>query len=204
MADEQQQQRIQVFRNMVAADPENELANFSLGKLLFEAGEPAEAEPAIRKALDLNPRLSAAIQVLGGILLATDRRDEAIQVLKDGVELAHAKGEYQPRNAMQGVLREIGVTPPDPAANDSAPRADGGTSADEASCRRCGLENPRLDRPPFNNDIGKQILENICTSCWQEWKDVSIKVINEYRLNLSSEEGSKIYDQHLKEFLGLE
>ena len=204
---DQKAQRIQVFRNMVAADPENELANFSLGKLLFEAGEHVGAEPAIRKALELNPRLSAAIQVLGGILLATDRRDEAIQVLNDGVELAHAKGEFQPRNAMQATLRDIGVTPPDPEARDKESKTadSGGEGGPDASgCRRCGLDNPRLDRAPFNNELGAQILEKICTSCWKEWRDVSIKVINEYRLNLSTEEGSRIYDQHMMEFLGLE
>jgi Fe-S cluster biosynthesis and repair protein YggX len=196
-------QRIQVFRNMVAADPENELANFSLGKLLFEKGDLAGAEPALRKALSLNPRISAAIQVLGELLARTGRREEAIEVLSRGVETAHQKGEYQPRNRMQEILRSLGVEPPDPEARArAAPAAE---STGGWSCRRCGLDNPRLERPPFKSPVGQQIFDSICVSCWDEWKkQMSVKVINEYRLNLATEQGAKIYDQHLREFLGLD
>jgi Fe-S cluster biosynthesis and repair protein YggX len=51
--------------------------------------------------------------------------------------------------------------------------------------------------------LGSQVLERICEPCWREWIAMSIKVINEYRLNLASEQGSQIYDAHMKEFLGL-
>ena len=32
---------------------------------------------------------------------------------------------------------------------------------------------------------------------------MSIKVINEYRLNLASEQGSQVFDAHMREFLGI-
>ena len=36
------------------------------------------------------------------------------------------------------------------------------------------------------------------------FKDLSIKVINELRLDLSSEFGQAEYDRHMREFLGFE
>ncbi len=192
-------QRIQVFRNILAADPDNELANFSLGKLLVQSGEHVEAERALRKALELNPRLSACIQLLGEVLIQAGRRDEAVPLLQEGVRIAHAGGEFQPRNRMRELLAGLGVEPPEPEAE----RSGDGSPTGDWVCARCGVDNARLERKPFPNDLGGQIQERICTACWEEWKQMSVKVINEYRLNLSTDEGSRVYDDHMKEFLGL-
>jgi Fe-S cluster biosynthesis and repair protein YggX len=71
-------------------------------------------------------------------------------------------------------------------------------------CRRCGKANARLDEPPLPTELGKKVHDSICQNCWGEWFTMSIKVINEYRLNLISPQGGEVYDQHMKEFLGLE
>lgn len=70
-------------------------------------------------------------------------------------------------------------------------------------CNRCGKENPRIAEAPFDSDIGKKIQASICVPCWREWMAMSIKVINEYRLNLATERGQQVYDQAMAEFLGL-
>ena len=70
-------------------------------------------------------------------------------------------------------------------------------------CGRCGKSGPKLDEPPFPTELGKEILEKICKSCWQEWFATSIRVVNEYRLDLMQPEAAKIYDQCMCEFLGL-
>jgi Fe-S cluster biosynthesis and repair protein YggX len=71
------------------------------------------------------------------------------------------------------------------------------------TCSRCGLTNPILEEPPFETPLGKTIQEKICRSCWGEWMAYSVKVINEYMLNLATEQGSQVYDFQMKEFLGL-
>jgi len=71
------------------------------------------------------------------------------------------------------------------------------------TCARCGLPNPRLEEPPFETDLGRRIHASICQPCWLDWMGYSIKVINEYRLNLATEQGEKIYDEVMQEFLGL-
>ena len=53
--------------------------------------------------------------------------------------------------------------------------------------------------------MGLRILESICVVCWNAWvKDDSIKVVNELRLDLSSESGIAEYDKYLRGFLGFE
>ena len=51
--------------------------------------------------------------------------------------------------------------------------------------------------------MGKRIQANICAECWNEWlRNYSIKVINEMRLDLSTERGQEVYDQMMCEFFG--
>jgi Fe-S cluster biosynthesis and repair protein YggX len=197
--DPQLKDRIQVFRNMLNADPDNELALFSLGKLNLQAGDLAESEKALRRVLEINARHSMSYRLLGQVLVETDRKDEAITLLEEGVQIAHGKGEFQPRNQMQDLLRELGVDPPEPVTESGG----GAAGSGEWVCLRCGLPNERLEKPPLQNELGKQAHESICQSCWREWIGMSIKVINEYRLNLASDEGSRVYETHMQEFLGL-
>ena len=198
--DPQLRDRIQVFTNMLDADPDNELAMSSLGKLYLQTGDSAESEKHLRKVLEVNPRHSMSFQLLGKVLIDTDRKDEAIELLTEGIEIAHAKGEHQPRNQMQELLRSLGIDPPDPVSE--ARDGDGGASGDWV-CSRCGLSNERLKKIPMKGAIAETIESTICQPCWREWIAMSIKVINEYRLNLASDEGARIYDTHMKEFLGL-
>lgn len=71
-------------------------------------------------------------------------------------------------------------------------------------CSRCKKPNPRMEEPPFPTELGKRIHETICQPCWQEWFAMSIRVVNEYRLDLMSPEASQVYDRCMCEFLGLE
>jgi Fe-S cluster biosynthesis and repair protein YggX len=71
------------------------------------------------------------------------------------------------------------------------------------TCGRCGLPNPRLAEAPLDTPLGRKIGETICSPCWREWMDYSTKVINEYRLILSSPEGAQIYDDQMRDYLGI-
>jgi Fe-S cluster biosynthesis and repair protein YggX len=51
-------------------------------------------------------------------------------------------------------------------------------------CGRCGREGvPRLERPPFRNDLGRRIHEEICRECWAEWLEHQTLLINHYGLD---------------------
>ena len=50
-----------------------------------------------------------------------------------------------------------------------------------------------------------RIQQNVCADCWNDWlRNYSIKVINELRLDLSTDHGQAEYDRYMREFLGLE
>ena len=52
--------------------------------------------------------------------------------------------------------------------------------------------------------MGQRIYQSVCADCWDYWlKNMSIKVINEMRLDLSTEQGQEAYDQMMRETLGL-
>jgi len=63
-------------------------------------------------------------------------------------------------------------------------------------CKKLGKELPGLERPPYRNDLGKRIFEQISKEAWEMWKKDSVKYINTYRVDLTSAEGQKfMFDQ---------
>ena len=57
----------------------------------------------------------------------------------------------------------------------------------------------------MNDDLGRRVQAEICADCWNDWlRNFSVKVINELRLDLSSEFGQEEYDKYMHEFLGFE
>ena len=62
----------------------------------------------------------------------------------------------------------------------------------------------QLADPPFRDDLGRRIQAAVCADCWRTWvREYSIKVINELRLDLSTDHGQQEYDRYMLEFLGL-
>jgi Fe-S cluster biosynthesis and repair protein YggX len=55
----------------------------------------------------------------------------------------------------------------------------------EVSCSRCGSTAAGLDRAPLPGMHGERVLAQTCSACWEEWKGTQVKLINEYRLNVT-------------------
>src|SRR6059058_5666338 len=94
------QDRIAQFRKMANDDPDNELGHFRLGQLLMEAGQDEEAVASFRRTLELSPQFSKVYQLLASSLLKLGRKDEAIEVLKQGFAVADERGDNVPRDEM--------------------------------------------------------------------------------------------------------
>lgn len=58
--------------------------------------------------------------------------------------------------------------------------------------------------PPHANAYWNTVQSKVCGPRWVEWKDMEVKVINEYRLNLLEREHRKILKKHMTDFLDLE
>jgi tetratricopeptide (TPR) repeat protein len=199
----QLQDRIAQFRKMANDDPENELGHFRLGQLLAEAGEHEEAIKSFRRTLELSPQFSKVFQLLGASLIKLNRRDEAVRVLRDGFAVADERGDNVPRDEITKMLAQLG----EPAPVSKKATADGpggGFHCQRPGCFAGARARP-LPKPPMNDELGKRIQAQICADCWNEWfRNYSIKVINEMRLDLSTEQGQEVYDQVMREFLGFE
>jgi tetratricopeptide (TPR) repeat protein len=75
-------------QRLVEVHPERGAADwFNLAYLLDEAERHAEAEPAFRRALELDPRLDRAWYGLGLVLIRQQRLDDAVAALKKNTEL---------------------------------------------------------------------------------------------------------------------
>lgn len=70
-------------------------------------------------------------------------------------------------------------------------------------CTRCGQEAPGVDAVPYPGEIGRQIRENVCASCWAEWERMEVMVINELRLNFMEPKSMEILHQHMRDFFFL-
>jgi Fe-S cluster biosynthesis and repair protein YggX len=191
--------RIEQFRKMAEADPNNELGHFSLGKAYLDAGQTADAILSLQRSLELNPNTAKVYQLLAMALLKEDRKPEAIERLTRGVEVASVRGDLMPKNEMVRMLKELGAPVLESAVAASAQRVGEG----QVQCKRCGRVAGKLPSPPYNNPLGAEIFDNTCADCWREWTGMGTKVINELRLPLSDPQAQKLFKQHLREFLNL-
>ena len=193
--------RIEQFRKMANDDPNNELGHYSLGQALLDAGQFAEAVHSFDRALAINPNLGKAYQLTSDALLKLGRRDAAIERLTAGVKVADARREVKPRDEMVRMLRGLGAPVPELASDKAAPAPAVGEG--QVQCKRCGRVQPRLPGPPMRGAFGQEVYENICPECWRDAIGQGTKVINELRLPLNDPQASKVWDQHIREFLNL-
>lgn len=71
-------------------------------------------------------------------------------------------------------------------------------------CVKLKKELPGLTRPPFPNDFGQFLFENVSKEAWDQWLQESVRYINTYRVDLSSREGTEFMVKQLKIWLGVE
>jgi tetratricopeptide (TPR) repeat protein len=198
------QERIAQFQKMAADDPENDLGHFRLGQLFMEDGQFEEAVKSLRRTLELSPQFSKVFQLLGTCLIKLGKRDEAVKTLRDGFAVADQRGDNIPRDEMVKLLTSLG----EPVPVSQKPAKAVATEGGGFRCQRPGCEAgqfaKQLPKPPMSDEMGKKIHENVCTQCWDYWlRNLSVKVINEMRLDLSTEQGCEMYDQMMRETLGI-
>jgi Fe-S cluster biosynthesis and repair protein YggX len=195
--------RISQFENMVRpeADPDNEMAWFSLGQAYAEAGRHADAARAYQRCIQLNEMFSKAYQLAGAEFIAAGDHDSAAEVLTSGFHIATRRGDRMPQRAIADLLRSIDRPVPEaaPASAASSP-AIGGSFV----CLRTGRSGTRMIRPPFKGPVGAWIASNITQETFDEWIRQGTKVINELRLDLSRDEDESVYDAHMREYLGID
>jgi Fe-S cluster biosynthesis and repair protein YggX len=67
-------------------------------------------------------------------------------------------------------------------------------------CVKFGKEAEGLDKPPFKGELGERVFETVSKEAWRMWLEHSKMLINEYRLDLTSEQGQKVWMTELENF----
>jgi predicted Zn-dependent protease len=97
-------ERIEAFKAMVAAQPEQEMVWYGLANEYVKLEQWGEAAESLRQVLQLNPDFTAAYQMLGTALMNEGRREEARRAWTDGIEVANRTGAWKARQHMEGLL----------------------------------------------------------------------------------------------------
>jgi Fe-S cluster biosynthesis and repair protein YggX len=70
-------------------------------------------------------------------------------------------------------------------------------------CAKLQRDLPGLSEPPFDNELGQRIYQNVSKDAWKMWVEQMKMIMNEYRLNLASPDAQKfLMDQMEKYFFG--
>jgi tetratricopeptide (TPR) repeat protein len=205
----QLQEQIARFQKMTAELPDDDLGHFRLGQFYMEDGQFEQAAKSFRRTLELNPQFSKVYQLLGVSLIKLGRLEEAVTVLREGFKVADDRGDNVPRDEIVKLLVQLGQPAPvserasKPAAGPAAEGPGTGFRCQRPGCF-AGSHARQLSGPPFSDELGQKIYEQVCADCWDYWKrNLSIKVVNEARIDLSDERGAALYDQIMRETLGL-
>lgn len=67
-------------------------------------------------------------------------------------------------------------------------------------CVKLGREAEGLDKPPLKGEVGKRIFENVSKEAWKMWLEHSKMLINEYRIDLMSEAGQRVWMTELDKY----
>jgi len=65
--------------------------------------------------------------------------------------------------------------------------------AHKVQCVRLGEESEGLERAPFKGELGQRIYDNVSQQAWRAWLEHSKMLINEFRLDLTSEQGQRLW-----------
>ena len=95
------------YEKMVEQFPENELARFSLGKALFDAGEFARAREHLESALAKKPDWMVVQILIGKCLLALGDKSSARANFERALHLAIEQHHEGPQAEMEQALRDL-------------------------------------------------------------------------------------------------
>ena len=193
-------ERISRFEALVAEEPDNDMAIFSLAGAYNQAGRYSDAAETYKKAIGVNPGLSKAYQLAGAAYMADQKTEEAAAVLTEGFKVAAERGDRMPQQAMGDLLDTLGVAHPEVAK----PKAE--TNAAPPGTFVCGVTGKpgtKLPKPPFRGKLGEWIQNRASKETFDEWIGLGTKIINELKLDLSRDEHDAVYDYAMRKYLGL-
>ena len=175
---------------------------FEQGLQALHRGSYAEAAQSFERCVEINGDMSKAYQLGGEAMIKAGWEDKAVAFLEKGHALAASKGDRMPQQAMAKLLEGIGRKAP--VLKEEAETAERLREAGAFVCRRTGRPGTKMTSPPMRGALGAWIADNISQETWRQWIGQGTKVINELRLDFTRDRDQEIYDQHMREYLGID
>jgi tetratricopeptide (TPR) repeat protein len=98
---------LESFERMLAAGKDSALLRYSLGNEYAKAGDATRACEHLARAVELDPRYTAAWKLYGKALASAGRSDEALAAYRRGIDVAREKGDRQAEKEMAVFARRI-------------------------------------------------------------------------------------------------
>ncbi len=95
------------LEQMLASGKDTALLRFSIGNEHLKRGDPAAAAAHLRKAVELDPKYSAAWKLLGKANEAAGAARAAADAWTQGVAVAEANGDHQAAREMKVFLKRL-------------------------------------------------------------------------------------------------
>ena len=92
---------------MLAAGRDNALLRYSLGNEYLKQGNAAQAAEHLRRAVEHDPKYSAAWKLLGKALADSNALTDALAAYQQGITVAEARGDKQAAKEMGVFARRI-------------------------------------------------------------------------------------------------
>jgi tetratricopeptide (TPR) repeat protein len=99
--------RIATFRSFIAKSPTDPFPRYGLAMELKGNGQLAEAWAAFEELITQFPDYVATYLMAGGTLVALDRKPEAAEIYRKGIEVARRRGDQHARGELETALSEI-------------------------------------------------------------------------------------------------
>ena len=92
---------------MLASGRDNALLRFSLGNEYLKQGDSVQAAVHLRRAVEQDPKYSAAWKLLGKALTEAEAWSEALAAYQQGIAVAEARGDKQAAKEMSVFAKRI-------------------------------------------------------------------------------------------------
>jgi len=67
-------------------------------------------------------------------------------------------------------------------------------------CVKLKKNLPGLEEPPFDNDLGRKIYDNVSQDAWNSWVEFCKMLLNEYRLNPANKQDQELIVKQMEQY----
>ena len=99
--------RIQALTEILSHDPANAFARYGLALEYSNSGQAEEAIEEFKKLLSAHPDYTAGYFMSAQTLAKTGRHNDAVKMLREGIQVAAKKGDSHAQSEMQSMLDEM-------------------------------------------------------------------------------------------------